>query len=80
MIKRSNKKCLAIIFLSSYDCLSLSNALESVWGVYKWGRAPPYLYPFKSLTKYKTRAYMSSHMEPTSPRDTRITYYMIILH
>ena len=53
--------------LSSSDCLSLSCALESVWGVYKWGREPPYLYPFKSLTKYKTRAYISSHMGSTSP-------------
>ena len=60
--------------------VSLSqNSLESVWGVYKWGREPPYLYPFNSLTKYKTRAYMSSHMGPTSPRDTIITYY-IMLH
>ena len=78
MIKSSNKKCLATIFLSSYECLSLSqNALESVWGVYKWGRYPPYLYPFKSLTKYKTQAYMSSHMGPISPRETAITYYMM---
>ena len=59
--------------------LSLSpNTLESVCGVYKWGRAPPYLYPFNSLTKYKTRAYMSSHMGPTSPRETKIKYYMML--
>ena len=59
--------------------LSLSqNTLESVWGVYKWGRVLPYLYPFKSLTKYKTWAYMSSHMGPTSPRETTIKYYMML--
>ena len=78
MIKSSNKKYSAAIFLSSYDCLSLSNSLESVWGVYKLGRAPTYLYPFKSLTKYKTQAYMSCHMGPTSPRETTSTYYMML--
>ena len=62
MIKSSNKKCSAAIFLSSYDSLSLSqNALESVRGVYKWGRVPPYLYPFNSLAKYNIQAYMLSH-------------------
>ena len=65
-----------IVRWSKY-CLSLSCALESVYGVYKWGRAPPYLYPLKSLSKYKTQAYMSSRMGPTSPRETTITYYMI---
>ena len=78
MIKRSNKKCSTTIFLSSSDCFSLSYSLESVWGVYKGGRAPSYLYPFKSLTKYKTRSYMSSHMGPTSPTETTITYDMML--
>ena len=36
------------------------------------------LYPFKSLTKYKNWAYMSSHMGHTSPRETTITYYMML--
>ena len=58
--------------------LSLSCALESVLDVYKWGRVPPYLYHFKSLTKYKTRSYMSSHMGSTSPRETTNTYYMML--
>ena len=39
---------------------------------------PPYLYPFMSLTKYNAQAYMSSHMGPTSPRETKITYYMML--
>ena len=58
--------------------LSLSCALESMWGVCKWGKAPPYLYPFKSLTKYKNGSYMLSHMGPTSPRETTITHYMML--
>ena len=78
MIKSSNKKCSATIFLSSYVCLSLSCALESVCGVCKWGRVPPYLYPFRSLTKYNIWAYMSSHIRPTSPRETTSTYYMML--
>ena len=78
MIKSSSKKCLATIFLFSFDCLSLSNALESVLGVYKWGRVPPYLYHFKSLTKYNIRTYMSSRMGPTFPRDTTSTNYMML--
>ena len=75
IIVRSSKAIIRNVHQLSF---SLSNALESVCGVYKWGRVPPYLYPFKSLTKYKTRAYMSSHMGPTSPRETKITYYMML--
>ena len=78
MIKSSSKKCLATIFLFSFDCLSLSNALESVLGVYKWGREPPYLYPLNSLNKYKTWSYMSSHMRPTYIGETTITYYTML--
>ena len=44
--------------------VSFSHVPLRVWGVHKWGITPPYLYPFKSLTKYKTRSYMSSHMGP----------------
>ena len=66
------------LYFSPFLTLSLSCALESVWGVYKWGRTPFYLYPFKTLTKYKTQAYMLSHMGPTSPREITITYYMML--
>ena len=64
--------------LSISSPFSLSHVKLRVWGVYKWARAPPYLYPFKSLTKYKTRAYISSHMGPTSPKETTSTYCMML--
>ena len=35
--------------------------------------------PFQVTNQYKTRSYMSSHMGgPTSPRETTITYYMML--
>ena len=58
--------------------VSLSHANLRVWVVYKWGRLPPYLYPFNSLTKHTTGAYMSSLAGPTSPRETPSTHYMML--
>ena len=33
---------------------------------------------FQVTDQYKTRAHMSSHMGPISPRETTITYYMML--
>ena len=76
MIKSSNKKYSSAIYLSSF--VSLSHVNLRVWGVYKWGIVPPYLYPFNSLTKHKTGAHMSSLTGPTSPRETPNTHYMML--
>ena len=62
------------VYFSPPLIVSRSHAPWRVWCVYKLGREPPYLCPFKSMAKYKTWAYMSSHMGLTSPRETIITY------
>ena len=70
MINPINKNYSIAIYLSSLFYLSHANLSEC--------EVPPYLYSFNSLAKYKTRAYMSSHMGHTSPRETIITYDMIL--
>ena len=56
----------------------LSCTLDSVLGVYKWERVPPYSYHSMPLTKDSIRSYVSYHMGPTSSTKTTSTYYMML--
>ena len=66
------------IYISYHLSSSLSHSKLRMWGVYKWGRVPPYLYPFKSLNKHNTGAHMSSMTGLTSPKETPNTHYMML--
>ena len=59
--------------------LSLSHVNLRVWGVYKWGRTPPYLYPFKSLTKHKLVAHVFPNMVDFFQRDSKYTLHDVTL-